>query len=106
MRPMRPDRATLIYDGECGFCRQAADLVRRWDREQRIALAPFQDQTRVAAFGIPLPALAAAMHLVLPPPDGRVFAWADAAPEILNLLPLRRDTAVPVPPPGVSPGAR
>src|SRR6059058_1363014 len=71
---MRPDRASLIYDGECGFCQQAVDLVRRWDREQRIVLVPFQDQARVAAFGIPLPALAAAMHLVLPPPDGRVLA--------------------------------
>src|SRR5205807_519948 len=84
MRPMRPDRATLIYDGECGFCRQAADLVRRWDREQRIALVPFQDQARVAAFGIPLPALAAAMHLVLPAPDGRVFAGADAVRQALR----------------------
>ncbi len=83
---MRPDRASLIYDGECGFCQQAVDLVRRWDREQRIALVPFQDQARVAAFGIPLPALAAAMHLVLPPPDGRVFAGADALPELLRLL--------------------
>src|SRR2546429_7643881 len=105
MRPMRPDRATLIYDGECGFCRQAADLVRRWDREQRIALVPFQDQARVAAFGIPLPALAAAMHLVLPAPDGRVFAGADAAPEILRLLPGRRWRAWPLPPPGGLAGA-
>src|SRR5438552_15520456 len=73
-RPMRADgpRPTLIYDGECGFCRRSVDLLRRWDREQRIALVPFQDQARVAAFGIPLPALAAAMHLVLPPPDTRV----------------------------------
>ena len=106
MRPMRPDRATLIYDGECGFCRQAADLVRRWDREQRIALVPFQDQARVAAFGIPLPALAAAMHLVLPAPDGRVFAGADAAPEILRLLPGRRWLAWPFRLPGVLPLAR
>lgn len=81
---MHPDRATLIYDGECGFCRTSADLVRRWDRAHRLTLLPFQDQARVAAFGIPLPALAAAMHLVLP--DGRVFAGADAAPEILRLL--------------------
>src|SRR3989440_10868206 len=103
---MRPDHATLIYDGECGFCRRAADLVRRWDREQRIVLVPFQDQARVAAFGIPLPALAAAMHLVLPPPDGRVFAGADAAPEILKLLPRRRWLAWPFRLPGVLPVAR
>jgi predicted DCC family thiol-disulfide oxidoreductase YuxK len=87
---MRPERPTLIYDGECGFCRRSVELLRRWDREHRIAVVPFQDRARVAAFGIPLPALAAAMHLVLPPPDGRVLAGADAAPEILRLLPGKR----------------
>lgn len=85
---MRPDRPTLIYDGECGFCRQSVDVLRRWDREHGLAMVPFQDQARVAAFGIPLPALAAAMHLVRA--DGRVFAGADAAPEILRLLPGKR----------------
>ena len=62
---MRVDRPTLIYDGECAFCRRWVDLVRRWDRDQRLDLVPFQDQQRVARLGIPLPALAAAMHLVL-----------------------------------------
>src|SRR2546430_14333432 len=83
---MRADRvrASLISDGECGFCQRSVDLLRRWDREHRIALVPFQDQARVAAFNIPLPALAAAMHLVLPPPDGRVLAGADAVPELLR----------------------
>ena len=85
---MRPDRPTLIYDGECGFCEQSVELLRRWDREHRLATLPFQDEAGVAAFGIPLPALAAAMHLVRP--DGRVFAGADAAPEILRLLPGKR----------------
>jgi predicted DCC family thiol-disulfide oxidoreductase YuxK len=80
-------RPTLVYDGDCGFCRRSVDLLRRWDRDQRIALVPFQDEARVAAFGIRLPALAAAMHLVLPPPDGRVLAGADAVPELLRLLP-------------------
>lgn len=83
--PVFPERPTLIYDGACGFCQRSVDLVRRWDREQRFVFIPFQDQARVAAFAIPLPALAAAMHLLLP--DGRVFAGADAVPEILRLLP-------------------
>ena len=99
-----PSRPTLIYDGECGFCQRTADMVRRWDREQQLALIPFQDDARVAAFGIPLPALAAAMHLVLP--DGRVFAGADAAPEILRRLPRLRWLAWPFRLPGVLPVAR
>ena len=101
---MPADGPTLIYDGECGLCRQAVDLVRRWDRERRLTLIPFQDQARVAAFGIPLPALAAAMHLVLP--DGRVFAGADAAPEILKLIPGKRWLAWAFALPGAMPVAR
>lgn len=104
--PVDQTRPTLIYDGDCGVCRRSVDLLRRWDREQRIALLPFQDQARVAAFGIPLPALAAAMHLVLPPPDRRVLAGADAAPEILRLLPGKRWLAWGFGIPGVLPVAR
>jgi predicted DCC family thiol-disulfide oxidoreductase YuxK len=97
-------RPTLIYDGECGFCRTWVDRVRRWDREQRLVLLPLQERTRVPAFGIPLPALAAAMHLVLP--DGRVLTGADAAPELLRLLPGKRWLAPLFAIPGVLPVAR
>jgi predicted DCC family thiol-disulfide oxidoreductase YuxK len=101
---MRVDRPTLIYDGECGFCRRTVDWVRRRDREHRLVLLPFQDEDRVARLGIPLPALAAAMHLVRP--DGRVFVGADAAPEILRLLPGGRVPAWLFRVPGVLPVAR
>ena len=104
VRPMDNSRATLIYDGACGFCRQAVAVVSEWDREHRITLIPFQDQTRVAAFRIPLPALAAAMHLVLP--DGRVMAGADAAPHLLRLLPGKEWLASVFALPGVLPLAR
>jgi len=76
---------TLIYDGECGICRTSVELVRRWDREHVLRVVPFQDAVAVARFPIALPALAAAMHLVLP--DGRVYAGADAIPELLRLFP-------------------
>jgi len=94
-----PDRPTLIYDGECGICRAFVARLSAWDREHRITLVPFQDEAAVARFGIGLPALAAAMHLVLP--DGGVSAGADAVPELLRLLPgakrwLRLVFAVPV----------
>jgi predicted DCC family thiol-disulfide oxidoreductase YuxK len=79
---------TLLYDGECGLCSEAVALLRRWDREHMLRFVPFQDEAAVARFGIALPALAAAMHLVFP--DGRVFAGADAAPELLRLLPGKR----------------
>ena len=95
---------TVIYDGECGVCQQSVDLLKRWDREQVLRYVPFQDEAAVARFRIALPALAAAMHLVFP--DGRVFAGADAAPELLRLLPGRHWLAVWFRIPGVMPLAR
>jgi len=102
--PARADRPTLFYDGECGFCRDAVAVLSRWDRERRIELIPFQDAARVAQFGLPLPALAAAMHLVLP--DGRVVAGADAVPELGRLLPGKRWLTWLFAVPGVRPIAR
>jgi predicted DCC family thiol-disulfide oxidoreductase YuxK len=101
---MRPDRPTLIYDGECGLCRETVTLLSRWDPTGRVTVIPFQDQDRVSAFRIPTPALAAAMHLVLP--DGRVLAGADAAPELLRLLPGKAWLALVFRVPGIMPVAR
>jgi len=95
---------TLIYDGECDLCRDAVELLRRWDREHVLRFVPFQDGAAVARFGLALPALAAAMHLVLP--DGRVLAGADAAPELLRLLPRKRWLAWWFRVPGAMPLAR
>ena len=104
---MATEPATLSYDGECGICRRSMELVRRWDREQRIAYVRLQDPA-VQRFGIALPALAAAMHLVFPAHDGtgRVFSGADAVPEILKLLPGKRPLAAVFAVPGVRPVAR
>ena len=96
---MAPERPTLVYDGSCGLCTDAAALVRRWDRDRRIDVVPFQDEALVARFGIALPAYAAAMHLVLP--DGRVYVGADAAPPLVRMLPGRRWLAWPWVVPGV-----
>ena len=99
-----PRRPTVIYDGECGICLRSVATVKAWDTERRFAYVPFQDGDAVARFGIALPALAAAMHLVLP--DGRVFAGADAVPEMLKLLPGKRWLAAGFGIPGVRPLAR
>lgn len=96
--------ATLIYDGECGLCRRAVDRLRGWDREHRLDYVPFQDEETVRRFAIGLPALAAAMHLVLP--DGQVFSGADAVPELGRLLPGKRWWIWGFAVPGVRPVAR
>ena len=102
--PARPPaNPTLIFDGECGLCQQAVALLKRWDREHILHYVPFQDAA-VSRFGIALPALAAAMHLVLP--DGRVYPGADAVPELMRLLPGKRWMASLFGIPGVLPLAR
>jgi len=101
---MRIEHPTLIYDGECGFCRDAVAVVQRWDRDRRVRLVPFQDERAVAEFRIPLPALAAAMHLVLP--SGEVFVGADAAVALARLLPGKGWLAWPFALPGARPLAR
>ena len=99
-----PAAPTLIYDGDCGLCQQAVKLLRRWDREHVLRFVPFQDGPAVARFGIALPALAAAMHLIRP--DGRVYAGADALPELLRMFPGKRGLAPFFRIPGVLPLAR
>lgn len=95
---------TLIYDGECGVCRRAVALLKRWDREHVLRFVPFQDGAAVAGFGIALPALAAAMHLIVP--NGRVYTGADALPQLLRLFPGKRWLAPLFRIPGVLPLAR
>ena len=95
---------SLIYDGECGICQKAVALLRRWDREHVLRYVPFQDTAAVARFGIALPRLAAAMHLVFP--DGRVYPGADAIPRLLELFPGKRWLAPLFRIPGVLPLAR
>ncbi len=75
---------TLIYDGECEFCRRWVDRIRARDRHARLQYVAFQDP-EAASFGVPPEALTTAMHLVRE--DGAVFAGAAAVPQILNVLP-------------------
>ncbi|HXO84421.1 MAG TPA: DUF393 domain-containing protein [Gemmatimonadales bacterium] len=104
--PVAADRThpTVIYDGECGICQQAVRLLKRWDREHVLRYVPFQDGAAVGRFGIALPKLAAAMHLILP--DGRVYPGADAIPRLLALFPGKRWLAPLFRIPGVLPLAR
>ena len=101
---MAPERPTLVYDGSCGLCTDAAALVRRWDRGRRLDVVPFQDDARLARFDITAPTYAAAMHLLLP--DGRVYAGADAVPPLVRLLPGKRWLGWPWAVPGVARLAR
>lgn len=90
---------TLIYDGQCGFCRRWVGAVRRWDRFARVRVVPFQDGDAWQGVpGLALPALEEAVHLI--GPDDRVYAGAAAARPLLALLPGGRWLAAPLALPG------
>lgn len=93
-------KATLIYDGQCGFCRRWIERVRRWDRHGRIAVLPYQSPELAVRFPELSPeACALRIHVV--EEDGTVHAGAAAGREVLRRLPGGSLWAVPFAIPGV-----
>ena len=82
------DRAhgwTLIYDGDCRFCRSCVRVLRRLDRNGRLNFVAFQDGNALKDLPIERSALERAMHLVSP--TGTTWAGAAALSPLLRLLP-------------------
>ncbi|GAA2744952.1 hypothetical protein GCM10009868_24610 [Terrabacter aerolatus] len=47
-----PNRPTLVYDADCGFCTRSVGLIRRWvDRRDRYDVRPWQELD-LAAVGL------------------------------------------------------
>ncbi len=81
-----PGRPLVLYDGHCGFCRDWARRLARWDGPGRLRILPYQERHRIA--GLPDlsdGALDQALHVILP--DGTVGIGARG---ILALLPWLR----------------
>lgn len=78
-------RPVVVYDGSCGFCRTWVLRLKRWDRHERLALLPLQDDSAPRVTGRTRAQLERAAHVVLP--DGRVYAGARAFFEICRYLP-------------------
>ena len=79
-------RPVLLFDGQCGFCRQWVARLRRWDRGGSIQTLPGAERHIIQ--GIPPisdASLDRAMHFVTP--DGRVYPGARALPALLPYLP-------------------
>ncbi len=38
-----PEQETVIYDGQCGFCRHQVERLRRMDRRNQFRYLPFQE---------------------------------------------------------------
>jgi len=78
-------RATLIYDGECGFCQGAVSWIRARSGPDAFEFLPCQDPERARRYPeMPQAECLTAMQLVLP--DGRVLPGEKAIPEILKRL--------------------
>jgi predicted DCC family thiol-disulfide oxidoreductase YuxK len=81
---------TVLYDGDCGVCRETVRRLRRWDHDDRFEFMPF---ALAASSGRPiLEELAAGGHLgdaihVVDESTGRVVSGGSAALAILDALP-------------------
>lgn len=96
------NQPVLLYDGECGYCRDWADRLRRMDPDHSIVLLAAAERDSLP--GVPFieaAALDRAIHLVLP--DGRVVQGADAVVTVLRRLPRWRWVAGVFRIPGVRP---
>ncbi len=85
---MDANRQWVLWDGQCGLCRAAADWVRRRDRGGRLAVVAWQQ-----APSPPMtPALEAACRQAVQvvTRDGRVLAGAEAVVFVLGEVGWRR----------------
>lgn len=89
-RTPRLNCLTVLYDDDCGVCRETVERLRRWDREDRFEFMPL---TEAANSGRPiLERLAAEGHLpdaihVVDESSGRVVTGGHAALAIIDALP-------------------
>jgi predicted DCC family thiol-disulfide oxidoreductase YuxK len=82
--PQPPDAPTLIYDGECGFCRSWVKRAKRLDVRDAVRTVALQDQAATQLSGQSVARLRQAAHFVRT--DGVVFAGAAAAREFARYL--------------------
>lgn len=88
----RPDRHTVVYDGECGVCRRSVELLRRWDTDDRLRLLPFQGPGVMDRFPeITEREFREAVQVIAP--DGRHWSGADAMEKALDQTPKGRRLA-------------
>lgn len=97
---MVDDRAVLLFDADCGFCRWATANLLRWDRAGRLRPVALQsaEVERLLA-SIPAELRGASWHLVT---HGRVRSAGRAVAPLLRILPGGRPLATLA---DLSPGA-
>ncbi|TMK36842.1 MAG: DUF393 domain-containing protein [Actinobacteria bacterium] len=77
---------TVLYDGDCGFCRWSAGKLRAWDTRGRLTFTPIQSAEGAELLQpLSVAERLESMHAVTP--DGRVWSGGQAARVILAELP-------------------
>lgn len=81
-------KPTLIYDGECGFCADIVEKVRKRDTEQRIEYVPFQSVPDGAYSATDRARFSQAVHFL--DTDG-ILSWGGhTLPHVMRHLPACR----------------
>jgi predicted DCC family thiol-disulfide oxidoreductase YuxK len=98
----RPDRDTVLYDGQCRFCRGQIAMLRRLDPTGRLRFLSLHDPAARANFPELDPEdLSREMHVV--DTSGRTRAGAEAIRYLSRRLPLLWPAMVPLHLPGSLP---
>jgi predicted DCC family thiol-disulfide oxidoreductase YuxK len=102
---IRPEHDTVIYDGQCRFCRGQVALLRRLDPAGRLRFVSLHDPAVARDFPELDPeALLKEMYVV--DTSGRTRAGAEAVRFLSRRLPLLWPLAVPLHVPGSLPAWR
>jgi predicted DCC family thiol-disulfide oxidoreductase YuxK len=83
---------TVLYDGDCGFCRWSMAKILAWDRRGRLRPVALQDpEAERLLAGMDPGRRMASWHLMTP--DGAIRSAGAAAPPLLRALPGGRPLA-------------
>jgi predicted DCC family thiol-disulfide oxidoreductase YuxK len=79
-------RATVLYDEDCGFCRWSADKLKAWDRRGALRFRPLQSSEADRLLeAVPHERRTTSWHLV--EADGRAWSAGAAVSRVLRALP-------------------
>jgi predicted DCC family thiol-disulfide oxidoreductase YuxK len=71
---------TLLYDGQCPFCRREVEWLKRHDRDDRLAVEDITDPSfHAESYGLSQEEVMGGVHGILP--DGRIVRRVDAIRE-------------------------
>jgi predicted DCC family thiol-disulfide oxidoreductase YuxK len=80
------ERATVLYDPDCGFCQWWADLIATWDRRGLLGFQPIGSESSAGILhDLDREAQLGSWHLATD--DGHLYSGGAAIPELLRRLP-------------------